>query len=300
MPKKNASALNGRTIRCILFDCGDTLWTRSDQHIWSNLEHVANQQALAFLRTLVSPSSLPVLEDTTLGEEIRRAVERQIRHRKREDTEHEPDFPLATLQGLQHIGILGLDRAAGEAIFEALRVRIPESRPLFQDTHTTLTALQQRGYTLGVVTNRHWGGQIFLEDMQQLGLDAHFDLQHIAVSADLGLRKPHPGIFLHALNRLGFAPEEAAMVGDSLSADIAGAKPLNLFTIWKPKTILFAEAKATLPSPEDDIDEYVFRYALQRESKRKQERMQNKDIQPDLIIESLSDLLDVFVEAPQE
>ncbi|HCJ35620.1 MAG TPA: hypothetical protein DHV65_15165, partial [Ktedonobacter sp.] len=51
---------------------------------------------------------------------------------------------------------------------------------------------------------------------------------------DLGIRKPNPAIFLHTLNALDIPPTEAVMVGDSLSADIAGGKGLGLYTIWKP------------------------------------------------------------------
>jgi len=44
--------------------------------------------------------------------------------------------------------------------------------------------------------------------------------------------KPMPHIFRVALARLGVAPAEAAMVGDSLASDIAGAQAVGLRTIW--------------------------------------------------------------------
>ncbi len=58
-----------------------------------------------------------------------------------------------------------------------------------------------------------------------------------AVAAAAGVRpevvgKPRPHIFQAALRRLGVAAEAAAMIGDSLAADVAGAKPLGLRTIW--------------------------------------------------------------------
>ena len=40
----------------------------------------------------------------------------------------------------------------------------------------------------------------------------------------VGLVKPDPRIFHLALGRLGIAPEQAVMVGDSPSADVAGAR----------------------------------------------------------------------------
>lgn len=320
MPKKDISVLAGRTIRCILFDFGDTLWTRTDKTTWYNLERAANQQTLSLLRTLIPPHTLPRMDALALGEEIRRVIERQIRDKKRIDPEHEPDFALMVVRGLEQLGVTGLDRMQASAIYEALRVHIPESRPLFHDTLSTLAALQQRGYVLGVVTNRHWGGPPFLEDLNTLGLLNYFDPRYMAISADLGIRKPNAEIFLYALNGLGFRPEDAAMVGDSLSADITGAKRLDIFAVWKPKTYLFAEARASLrasqavlkqevyaleearitesANDESELemdnpdDDYLIAYAKQRESKRKQEL--HRETKPDVIIENLSDLLDIF------
>jgi beta-phosphoglucomutase-like phosphatase (HAD superfamily) len=160
------------------------------------------------------------------------------------------------METLLHWGIKGIDITLGNAIFEALRVRIPESRPLFEDTLSTLAVLQQRSFLLGVVTNRIWGGQPFQEDLQTLGLHHYFDLRTIAVSGDLGVRKPNPAIFFHALNALDVAPEEAVMVGDSLSTDIIGAQGLGIFAIWKPKSKVRERIEAHLRTTRGSTDVY--------------------------------------------
>jgi phosphoglycolate phosphatase-like HAD superfamily hydrolase len=116
------------------------------------------------------------------------------------------------------------------------------------------------------------------------------------------------------------------MVGDSLSADVAGARKSNIFAVWKPKAVLFAEARATrqaantpntLPidqqiyslekarledgppkqylSIDSTDDDYLVAYAHSRESKWKKQR--GSQTKPDMVIEHLSDLLDVFLEA---
>lgn len=323
LPKKISPALNGRTIRCILFDFGDTLWTRKDKATWYRLEQAANQTAVAVLRSHLPASYLPALDDSKLGLETRRAIDHAIREKKRQDPEHEPNFVALVQEALRSIGITHVSQTLSEAIFEALRVRIGASRDLFEDTLSTLTALKERGYTLGVVTNRHYGGPPFQEDIRDLGLLDYFDARHMAISADLGVRKPNPAIFLHALDGLGFSPQEAAMVGDSLSADVGGAKRLNIFAIWMPKSHLLAEARAAhhastkanastvaeetyelaqselnrhsdrfpldIDSPDDD---FLVAYARGREGKRKYALQ--LDTRPDLIIEHLSDLLDTF------
>ena len=134
-------------------------------------------------------------------------------------------------------------------------------------------------------------GKPFLEDMRKLGLFEFFDPRHIAISADLSIRKPNPDIFLQALNALNVAPEETAMVGDSLHADILGAKQLNMVTVWKPRLHLRAELQAFQTVDNDAL----LAYALEYENKRYQ--LVRKVIKPDVIIEHVGDLLDIVQEA---
>jgi HAD superfamily hydrolase (TIGR01549 family) len=254
LPDKPVQALKGRVVRCILFDLGSTLWFRGDIDRWEQLEATANQRAVSLLREHVA-SQLPAnLDDLTLGSRLREAFNQNVRASIRRNPEIEPDGPSAVMETLLQSGIKDIDITLGNAIFEALRVRIPESRPLFKDTLSTLAVLQQRGFLLGVVTNRVWGGQPFQEDLQTLELQNYFDLRTIAVSADLGVRKPNPAIFFHALNALNVAPEEAVMVGDSLSADIVGAQRLGIFAIWKPKSNVRKRIKAHLLSSRAPTD----------------------------------------------
>ena len=313
--------LTGRTVRCILFDLGDTLWFRKDLVLWQQLENASNIRAVSLLTQLVDSAYLPDVIDTALGQRLRDSVDEQIRIMIRQNPDFEPDCAYAVTQVLRQWGIDGVPRESSAAIFEALRVRIPESRPLFDDVLSTLAALRQRGFQLGVVTNRQWGGTPFQEDLQTLGLLNFFDPRHIAISADLGVRKPNPAIFLHALNALNIPPSEAVMVGDSLKADIAGGKMLDIFTIWKPKpsvrqqahlvaTGAVATASSTSSFSEDytedrprDVpeglhitdDDYVLAHIKSRAGKWDQDLP--GDIKPDLIIENVSDLLDIFSEA---
>ena len=321
MPKKPIPSLTGRTIHCILFDFGDTLWFRKDLAVWQQLENASNIRAVALLKQLVTSAYQSDVIDTAPGQRLRDSVDEQIRTMIRQNPDFEPDCAYAVTQVLQQWGVDGVPRESSAAIFEALRVRIPESRPLFDDVLSTLAALQQRGFQLGVVTNRHWGGTPFQEDLQTLGLLNFFDPRHIAISADLGVRKPNPAIFLHTLNALNIPPSEAVMVGDSLKADIVGGKMLEIFTVWKPKPSvrkqaqLIATGAATtanvIPSFSEDNtedrprdvpeglhitdDDYVLAHIKSRAGKWDQDLP--GDIKPDLIIENVSDLLDIFSEA---
>lgn len=225
-------------IRCLLFDLGDTLWYREDQKSWEKLEGRANQRAAELLRRQVAAPVFPTLDDLTLGQRLRRSFDEQIRAMIRRAPLLEPDAAQAICDALRTWGIDGTPRALGSTLFEALRVRIPNSRPLFADVLPTLAELRRRGFLLGIVTNRLWGGVPFYEDLATLGLLDYFKLPQIAISGDLGVRKPNPRIFEHVLQALQAAPGETAMVGDSLSADILGAQSLGIMAIWKPKSWL--------------------------------------------------------------
>ena len=291
MVNNRVGALRGRTIRCLLFDLGNTLWTHVDQASLDKIEHTVTQKAIDFLNQHLAPEQQLKMATASYGKQLRSAIRAKIFEFTRLHPKAEPNPALAVQEALLELGLSRLDRTICHDLFEVLRIRIPESRILFDDTCSTLAELQQRGFLLGVVTNRPWGGKPFLEDMQKLGLLEYFDPRHIAISADLVVRKPNPAIFLEALNALNVAPEEAAMVGDSLHADILGAKELNMVTVWKPRLYLRAELQA-LQTLDNDA---LLTYALEFENKRYQ--LAHKSIRPDIIIKHLCELLDIVQEA---
>jgi len=101
---------------------------------------------------------------------------------------------------------------------------LPES-----DAHPTLHALQEQGYHLGLISNA--GDDADVQTLvDRAGLRSYFDI--ILTSAAMGIRKPNPRIFQAALEHWGYRPSQAAMVGDSLGADILGARNAGLFSVW--------------------------------------------------------------------
>lgn len=100
---------------------------------------------------------------------------------------------------------------------------------LEDDTLPTLQALQALGYPLGLISNASSA-----EDARTLlanhNLTEFFD--PILISAEVGLRKPHPHIFELALQSTGTLPQNALMVGDTLQADVLGARKAGLASVW--------------------------------------------------------------------
>lgn len=101
---------------------------------------------------------------------------------------------------------------------------IPES-----DAIPTLKALKEMGYRLALISNAadDRNTQVLVD---KAGVRSYFET--VLSSAAEGIRKPNPRIFQRALERMGGAPERAAMVGDTLGADILGAKNAGIFSIW--------------------------------------------------------------------
>jgi len=94
---------------------------------------------------------------------------------------------------------------------------------MYEDVAPVLGELWKRGIVLGVISNSHRSLDAFRE---------HFQLDTLVTaavsSAEHGYMKPHPSIFEAALTQAGVAAREAAMVGDSLKADIEGAVALGM------------------------------------------------------------------------
>lgn len=100
-----------------------------------------------------------------------------------------------------------------------------EDEFLFPNAKRALEKLRQR-YRLGIIANQEPGTA---QRLRSFGIDGYFDV--IATSAEAGVAKPDPRIFLLALERAGCAPEEAVMIGDRLDNDIAPANRLGMKTV---------------------------------------------------------------------
>ena len=85
-------------------------------------------------------------------------------------------------------------------------------------------------YKIGLVSDTETSPEASVRKaLRNLGIESYFSA--IVTSTCIGRSKPHPDIFLEALNRLGVVPKEAVMVGNDPSRDILGAKKLGLITI---------------------------------------------------------------------
>jgi HAD superfamily hydrolase (TIGR01493 family) len=107
------------------------------------------------------------------------------------------------------------------------------------DHHPELLGRLRRRVRLAVCSNFSHSetARSVLERAQLLG---HFD--PVVISEDVGIRKPRAEIFEAVLAGLRLAPGEVLHVGDSLSADVAGASARGLRTAWLTRRVPDAES----------------------------------------------------------
>ena len=104
--------------------------------------------------------------------------------------------------------------------------RLSKHTHLFKDTVALLEYLFSK-YKLHIITNGFENVQ--QRKLQNSGIARFFDVVLTAEKA--GCKKPHPTIFITALEEAKVLPENALMIGDSLEADIQGALKLGMQAI---------------------------------------------------------------------
>jgi 2-haloalkanoic acid dehalogenase type II len=115
---------------------------------------------------------------------------------------------------------LGINTARSEIARDVQRVyNLPSAWQLFPGSAETLAALKDQGFKLAIISN--WTKN--LENIVQgLGIALYFE--QITVSTVVCLYKPQTEIFHMTAESLGVKPHQCLHVGDSLKADVRGAK----------------------------------------------------------------------------
>lgn len=88
-----------------------------------------------------------------------------------------------------------------------------------------------KNYPLTIISNGFKEVQYY--KFEHSGLAPYFT--HTIISEEVGINKPQPGIFEIALERNAITADEAVMIGDSYSSDIAGAQAAGIDQIWVRK-----------------------------------------------------------------
>ena len=205
---------------------------------------MAAERVAAWLReqghTLTEPA-----EPAALARAAWDAMEEAMRRARATDLV-EPDYGEVAREAALPFG-LQLDAAEAAGLLDAAYVSgVEGGKAPFPDAVEVLAELRRRGFRLGAVTNRAFGGERFRADLRDAGLDIGWDAE--AVSVEVGYLKPHPAIFRRALDELCVTPAETLMVGNSLAEDVAGAQQLGMAAAWR----------RSAPDAEGVIPDYTF------------------------------------------
>jgi putative hydrolase of the HAD superfamily len=127
---------------------------------------------------------------------------------------------------LQQFGIT--DEAFGIQFGEEYLELSPYKTALFPYTHELLKYLTDKGYEMHIITNGFEEVQHI--KVKEAKLAPYF--KELITSESVQARKPNPLIFEHAFEITGARAEESIMIGDSLEADIVGAKNMGMAQIF--------------------------------------------------------------------
>ena len=100
---------------------------------------------------------------------------------------------------------------------------------LDEETLPILQKLHSQGYRLGLISNAAYTPDVTVQ-LVNFKLSSFFD--QTLISADIGYRKPHRTIFQKAIDFFGHNPHDFVMIGDTLSADILGARKAGMSNVW--------------------------------------------------------------------
>ena len=208
--------MNTPSVHHIIFDLGGTLMhSRGD---WTPvLEHA--DQALANSLTQYN-----IELDTRV---FRARLHEYYDQRDKDFQETTYHFVLREL--LKDLGYADVAESVLRSALDALYAVTQSNWILEEDALATIQQLQSNHYQLGIFSNAG-DDQDVQELIEDFGIRSYFDF--VLTSAACFYRKPHPRAFEIALAQWNISPEEAVMIGDSLDADIQGAKNLDMKAIW--------------------------------------------------------------------
>ena len=209
-----------RRFEIILFDAGGTL-----MYFDGDVPSLLHQGEEALTKSLQKAGL--VLDFQTFLDAFHARMEAYYAERESEFIEYTTAYLVKTLLaefGYPVVPEQTLSQALSSMYAVTQSHWIPE-----EDTTPTLKVLLSQGYRLGLVSNAADDNDVQLL-INQAKLRPYFEI--ILTSAVLGIRKPNPRIFQEALKYWGVPPDRAIMVGDTLGADILGARNAGIFAIW--------------------------------------------------------------------
>lgn len=110
----------------------------------------------------------------------------------------------------------------GFRVFHSARQKVN----LYEDVLPSLSRLREQ-FRLVALTNGN-------AEISRVGLGEYFEMQISAADVEQG--KPHPAMFIEAMESLQVEPEQTVHVGDHAIHDVYGAHNAGILSIWVNRT----------------------------------------------------------------
>jgi len=121
-----------------------------------------------------------------------------------------------------------------------------------EDALRVLPELKQKGYIMAVLSNRD---KPFHELLESHKLNEHF---HFSMAAgEVGVYKPDPKVFEHALERGKVTAQETVYIGDNYFADVVGSLRAGLHPVLYDPNGIFPEADCTTIKSFDELQSVI-------------------------------------------
>jgi HAD superfamily hydrolase (TIGR01549 family) len=242
--------------RAVLFDIGGTLWS-SPAEDPAALSFCYTRAREALLNA-VDPSEVPPIEDLIEAVEGCFAGWEEV-WRQDAGEVNQPPTTEYVARALAELKLSPSPEVLAAFTNELLETSVHTARGLELETGMpeALAGLKQLGLRLGCVSNAFMGAATLLRIMDERGLAGYLELA--ISSCEFGMRKPHRSIYEEAAQIMQLRPEAIIFVGDRLDADIVGPAAVGM------RTVLSHQYRQEDPS--------------------------QADVQPDKVINHLSELL---------
>lgn len=126
------------------------------------------------------------------------------------------------LYPLQVVGVPHAEEVATAFAKDFFQV-IPTKSEVIPHAHEVLQSLSSR-YNLYILSNGFH--ELQRHKMRSAKLDAYF--KEVILSDDIGILKPHPELFHHAMKVTGATFANSLMIGDSWESDVVGASAVGM------------------------------------------------------------------------
>ena len=224
-------------IKHLLFDLGGTLMhARGD---WEPILARADEALVA---------SLAQANIQLDARAFRRRLHEYYSQRDKDLQETSYHFVLREL--LKELGQAEVAESTLRSALDALYSVTQSNWQIESDAVETILELKSKNYKLGIFSNAGDDRDV-QELVERFDIRQHFDF--VLTSAASYYRKPHPRAFEIALAQWSINPSDAVMIGDSLEADIFGAKQIGMKAIWITRRAQFTDEEMRRIKPDFSI-----------------------------------------------